>query len=456
MKISIEAVLHSLIFAESIFNEGHGCIIIERVLQWGLYNSVHVRTSTMMCLAEIVRLYYPHVHNNIEAIKELTFKIMSEDVDEVITLAIEVWWSLWEEEIYLKKKKEPCNNYVIVVFKELLKLMLNLLNDSSIEEDDDSDTWNKSTAAGCWLHLMAQDVGDEIILDVLEFVSGKIQQDHSWRDKYFGLLALGAILEGPSKDSLVNILTPAMNTLLLLFEDESVKVRETTAWFFSKVAQHHVELLGTESLFPDLYAHIDKGLKDDSRVAWNSASIVTELAKSLKPQEGQNGNILSNYYSNLVEIVLTWAYRTDDLKHSYGRSENKIAIAWFDALYSLFEYAPPNTEPFLLESLEHFFNKLKETNAKPLDDKAKDMQSFLWVWIQTIINRVECSLQKEVAESLVNVIIDWFKARDDVFEEGFLLISALWSKFKEHMEDYKGVRYKYIINTKCDKYFYFF
>lgn len=193
---------------------------------------------------------------------------------------------------------------MIAVFKELLKLMFILLNDSNIEEDD-SDTWNKSTAAGCCLHLMAQDVGDEIITDVLDFVSEKIQQDHSWRDKYFGLLALGAILEGPSKDSLINILTPAMDRLLMLFDDESVKVRETTAWFFSKVAQHHVELLGTESLFPSLYNHIDKGLKDDSRVACNSASIVTELAKSLRPQEGQNGNILSSSYSNLVEIVLT-------------------------------------------------------------------------------------------------------------------------------------------------------
>lgn len=107
MKISIEAVLHSLIFAENIFNEGHGSVIIERVLQCGLYDSVAVRTTTMMCLAEIVRLYYPHVHSNMEAIKDLTFKIMQEDVDEVITLAIEVWCSLCEEEIYLKKKKEP-------------------------------------------------------------------------------------------------------------------------------------------------------------------------------------------------------------------------------------------------------------------------------------------------------------------------------------------------------------
>jgi len=145
--------------------------------------------------------------------------------------------------------------------------MLELLNDSNIDEDDDSDTWNRSTAAGCCLHLMAQNVGDPIIQDVISFVEKKIGTSSNWKDKYFGLLALGAILEGPSKESLANVLSPAMGAILSLFEDESRKVRETTAWFFSKVAQNHAQLLGSESFFPTLYQYILRGLKDDVKVA---------------------------------------------------------------------------------------------------------------------------------------------------------------------------------------------
>lgn len=149
MKISIEAVLHSLMFAEGIFFEGKGGIIIERVLNCAYHPSLEVRTTTMMCLAEIVRLYYQFIDNYMNTIQEVTFKIMREDAEEVGTLAIEVWCSLCEEEIYNKKKGEVSKEYVVQIFSELLPLMLQLLNNSDIEEEDDSDTWNRSTAAGC-------------------------------------------------------------------------------------------------------------------------------------------------------------------------------------------------------------------------------------------------------------------------------------------------------------------
>lgn len=439
MHIAIEAVLHSLAFAETIFDEGNGGVIIERVVKCAMHPSADVRKTVMMCLAEIVRLYYPHIDNYIGDIKDITFQIMREDEEEVGTLAIEIWCSLCEEEIFLKKRKEDCKDYISKIFKELLELILQLLNDSNIEEDDDSDTWNRSTAAGCCLHLMAQNVGDEIIQDVLSFVEAKIGDNASWKDKYFGLLALGAILEGPSKESIVNVLSPAMAIILQLYADESRKVRETTAWFFSKVALNHAELIGTESFFPSLYEAITRGLKDEPRVACNSASIITELAKALKPIEGQNRNILSNCYADFIESVVNCAYRVDDIKQNYGKSENKITIAGFDALYSLFENAPRDTEELLLSSLEHFYNKLKETyenSAGGISERDRDLQSFLCVCIQTILNRLDRPLSEEVCDSFVASIIDCFKVREDVFEEGFLLLSALCSKFGKLMDKY--------------------
>ena len=171
-----------------------------------------------------------------------------------------------------------------------------------MDEDDESDSWNRSTASGCCLSLMANILGDDIIEPVTTFASEKIGNAASWKDKYLGLLSLGAILEGPSKDNLMNVLSSsAMETILNLYTDESRKVRETVAWFFSKVALNHPEIIGNETVFPTLYNHIIRGLSDDVRVACNSASIINELAKSLKPVEGQTGNILSNCYADLIE-----------------------------------------------------------------------------------------------------------------------------------------------------------
>lgn len=226
---------------------------------------------------------------------------------------------------------------------------------------------------------MAQNVGDQIINHVIQFVEAKIGGDAGWRDKYFGLLALGAILEGPSKEQLLSVLAPAMGIILNLYSDESRKIRETAAWFFSRVAQNHCELLCTEDFFPMFYEKVTNGLVDETKVACNSATIITELAKNLAPVEGQNRNILSSCFEDLIQKVAQCANRQDELRHSYGRSENKITIASFDALYSLFEHAPPDAEPLLLQSLEHFYTLLKETNNVPdeLDDRTKDMQSFI-------------------------------------------------------------------------------
>jgi len=68
-----------------------------------------------------------------------------------------------------------------------------------------------------------------------------------------GLLSLGAILEGPSKEKLMAILSTAIETIMGLYTDDSRKVRETVAWFFSKVAQNHPEMIGNETVFPVLY-----------------------------------------------------------------------------------------------------------------------------------------------------------------------------------------------------------
>jgi importin subunit beta-1 len=391
----------------------------------------------MMSLAEIIRMYYHSVHNHMEDITKVTFEIMQKDEEEVATLAIEVWCSLCEEEIWLKKHKKDCNNYTEAVFNDLLQLILTLLNDSNIEEDEDSDTWNRSTAAGCCLHLLANNVGDQIIQNVISFVETKISPNASWKDKYFGLLALGAILEGPSRDSILQVLNPAMEIILNLYQDDSRKVRETTAWFFSKVAANHHELLTSEAFFEKLYTLLLNGLKDELRVACNSASIINELAKSLKPMEGQTSNLLSNVYPELIEKCLEAAYRQQDHAHDYNQKENKIRLAGFDALYSLFENAPPNVEMVLQKSLQFCYEKIQEINGEgDINEEQQSLQSFLLVCLQTILNRLETGLTETICDSLVDIIMKSFEARGDVFEEGFLLFSALCSKFGAIMDNY--------------------
>jgi importin subunit beta-1 len=134
----------------------------------------------------------------------------------------------------------------------------------------------------------------------------------------------------------------------------------------------------------------------------------------------------------------------------YNRDKVNVNVASFDALYSLFENAPPNTEPLLLKSLEIFYQKLEETNQdkdKLQLEGMQDLQSFLSVCLQTILNRIESPLDESVADNMVGIIINCFDARGDVYEEGFLLISALCSKFGKHMDTYSNRLGPYIFHA---------
>jgi len=171
MQITMEAVYHSIGFAENIFKEGNGGVIIERIIKHGIHSDTDVRIKTMMCIAEIVRCYYINLDSYMNDITTLTFKIIKEDEEEVATLGIEVWCSLCEEEINLNKMKseERCKNYIQSAREPLLELVLFCINGSELDEDDESDSWNRSTASGCCLSLMAFILKDDIIEPVTNF-----------------------------------------------------------------------------------------------------------------------------------------------------------------------------------------------------------------------------------------------------------------------------------------------
>lgn len=452
MQITMQATYHSIDFAENIFEKGEGSLIIERVVKHGLNPDEEVRKKTMMCLSEIIRCYYSSVDKFMGPISDLTSKIIREDDDEeVATLAIEVWCTVCEGEIdiYRRKKGEGCRNYIKEASVDLIQLVLWCIEGSYVDEDDESDNWNRSTASGCCLSLMAQILGDDIIEPVINFAGKKISETVEWKDKYLGLLALGAILEGPTKEKLMEILSPAMNTIIELYKFESRKVRETVAWLFSKIAQNQPEIIGNETVFPSLYSYILEGLKDDTRVACNSVSIINELAKGLKPVEGQIGNILSNVYQELIEKCTECAYRDETENVHIPNQQNKINIAGFDALYSLFENAPGNVMPLLMESLQIFYDKLVATydGKDSIDSRTMEFQSFLCLCLQTLLNRIDTHLDTVIADKIVEVIINCFKSRNDVFEEGFLLLSALCSKFEKHIDSHVPEIGPYIVHA---------
>jgi hypothetical protein len=70
---------------------------------------------------------------------------------------------------------------------------------------------------------------------VIDFVAPNLAVDLSWKNKYAALIALGSICNGPDKDQFLNMISQAMPAVLLMFKDNSPKVRESATWVLSKI-----------------------------------------------------------------------------------------------------------------------------------------------------------------------------------------------------------------------------
>lgn len=69
-----------------------------------------------------------------------------------------------------------------------------------------------------------------------------------------------------------------------------------------------------------------------------------------------------------------------------------------------------------------------------LDTKQEELQGFFLCCLQCILTNVETPLNQDLGERIVDLIINVFRQRGDVFDEAFLCISAIANKFPNALQ----------------------
>ena len=202
--------------------------------------------------------------------------------DKVGAQAVEFWSSICEEERTRSEEGRPNKTYINMYFEALVDMLLESITRLNFEEDEDDEEWGVSASSGCCLRLLAQYAKDAVVDKVLAFVSTNIVAQE-WNNKHVALVSLGAILDGPSKGKLAELLKPGLKTALLpCFDYSSARIRETAAWVFSQIAEFLHEILVTEDL-PECLQKFVTGLQDKPQIANYNCAIFAELAKALEP-----------------------------------------------------------------------------------------------------------------------------------------------------------------------------
>ena len=87
------------------------------------------------------------------------------------------------------------------------------------EEEMDDREWGTSTSASCCLRLLAQLLKGKVLGPVTEYAGNRISENSSDKDKYVGLICLGAIIEGPPAHEIASMFKAAIDLLLNLLTD---------------------------------------------------------------------------------------------------------------------------------------------------------------------------------------------------------------------------------------------
>jgi importin subunit beta-1 len=351
------------------------------------------------------------------------------------TLAYEYWCSIGEIEItriQIKKLNYPCKNYCNKYYKDLLEIIfvhLQLITGKSEE------SWSITKSASCLLSILSQCCEYNLIQEVVNYI-GKNLQQNNYLLKESAILAFGAILETSHRQNMSVLVVNSIETLVgfLCEQTEVVSLKETAAWVIQKIAQNYtLDLSKNIDLFDKLIFTLISLLKTNSRkVVCYLTDSFHYFATSLKPNEGQNSNILSKHMKNLLNILLELAFTPN----SYNSDDN-VAQSCFFTMASIIENSCPDTR----QIVHSFFNDLVagfKSSLKPEffpNQKMRfDYQAYIAATIEPCLVTGYVNINFDEAKEIMNIVITTFKERGCVYEEGLIAASSVGLSLKDDFD----------------------
>ncbi len=425
IKLVAVTALHACIpfCAKNFRIEAEKNLLLTNIINCCQSKNDEIKGKAMQCLLEVVRCFYDFIGGStLEMLGHATFaEIKKEDNEDIGLYAIELWSSICDEEIDRAKKNSsaaPCRNYIPTASGALVPLLLDALKKISSEDESG---WDMSVASACCLGLVAEIVKDPIIATVIEFVGNNLTATH-WKAKKAGIMAFASILRGPDKAKMNVLVSQALPSFLTLLQDEKPQVRETAAWAFTKLAEYNSEPLVVLQVFPAVMAAFIAGLRDVPKVSNQICFAIHSIAAALRPNDSQTTSLLSTVFKETLQALWENAFRGD----AFGETVN-LAYSSFAAFSNVVQYSANDVvlslEPVFKMLLETFASTVRGTFAIPA--KITDFQGYLCTALHPVCIKLGPKIDLKSAGDMTDLIIESFKLRKTVYDEGIQAFSGL-------------------------------
>eukprot|EP00250_Pteridium_aquilinum_P016455 c23110_g1_i1 orf=172-2769(+) len=452
------ALCNALEFAHTNFeNDMERDYLMRVVCEATLSPDVRIRQAAFECLVSISTTYYEKLAPYMKDLFAISARAVREDEEAVALQAIEFWSSICDKEIEYQEQYctwdsgTPSLQFITQALPVLVPLLLETLLKQEEDQIQDEGAWNLAMAGGTCLGLAARTVGNDIVLLVMPFIQENVSKP-DWRCREASTYAFGSILEGPSIETLLPLVSSAFNFLLNALKDDNNHVKDTTAWTLSRIFEflHDPRSdapLVTNANLPLILSMLLESIKDAPHVAEKVCGAIYFLAQGYENMDGRPSP-LSPFLQNIMQSLLATTERED-------AEECRLRTSAYETLNEVVRCSTNETDPIVVHLVPVIMQKLTQTlemQVLSVEDGERqiELQALLCGVLQVIIQKLGGSDSTKVgvvqyADQMMGLFLRVLNCRNaTVHEEAMLAIGALayatGSGFGKYMQEF----YKYV------------
>ncbi|KAJ6160500.1 hypothetical protein N7470_003896 [Penicillium chermesinum] len=460
---AINALSDAVDFVRSnMENEGERNYIMQVVCEATQGDDSRIQAGAFGCLNRIMGAYYDKMRFYMEkALFGLSIMGMKSEEEEVAKLAIEFWCTVCEEEIAIQDDNQeaeeagiegrPYFGFARVATREVVPVLLQVM--CRQDEDADDNEYNVSRAAYQALQLYAQCVTNEVIPPVLAFVEENIRSE-DWHRRDAAVAAFGGIMDGPDPITLEPLIKQALNVLLDMMQDQSVQVRDSTAYALGRVCESCPEVLDPDTHLQQLISSLFGGLASSPKIASSCCWALMNVAERFAGDGGSQTNPLSRHFEDSVKSLLQVTERPD--------ADSQLRTAGYEVLNSFVTNSAIDSLPMVAHLSDVIITRLEQTipmqsQVVSPEDKMtlEDMQTSLISVILAIIQRFEADI-KPTSDRIMTILLSVLanvprgsNVPDVVFAAVGSMANALEEDFIKYMDSFAPILYKALENKEA-------
>lgn len=451
---ALHALQNSLEFIRQNFErEGERNYIMQVVCESTQASNSDVQVAGFECLVKTMQLYYDKMRFYMEkALFGLTVNGMKSENEDVALQAVEFWSTVCEEEIELQLEAadygedldgeaagegapRQSHNFARVALPEILPVILQLLTRQ--EEDATEDEWNVSMSAGTCLSLLAQTVGDGIVVPIIPFVEANIRNE-DWHFREAAVMAFGSILDGPEPKLLTPLVTQALPTLIeMMMKDPQLHVKDTTAWTLGRISDVLIETVKSDIHLPGLVQALVQGMNDSPRIVGNCCWGIMNLAEQLGAQDQAETTAMSPFYDGIIDALLRTANRESN--------EANSRTSCYEALSTLSTYAANDSLPaisklclIVLERAEQLLTMQDQIIGTDDRNNYNELQINFCGVLTNIIRRLGTEI-KPLSDRIMTLLLSLIQSSgraSPILEDSFLCVGSMASTLEGDFQKY--------------------